>query len=69
MPLTYAHILRHLADVCFPKADKIVLVQDNLSTHHLSSLYQTFAPDEALRIAQKLEFHYTPVHGSQYGRN
>jgi hypothetical protein len=60
----YAHIIRYLVDVCFPKADKIVLVQDNLSTHHLSSLYQAFSPDEALRLAQKLELHYTPVHGS-----
>ncbi len=60
----YAHIIRHLVDVCFPDADKIVLVQDNLSTHQLSSLYQAFAPAEALRLAQKLEVHYTPVHGS-----
>ena len=60
----YAHTLRHLIDGCFPEADKIVLIQDNLSTHQLSSLYQTFAPAEALRLAQKLEIHYTPVHGS-----
>jgi hypothetical protein len=60
----YAHIIRHLVDVCFPDADKIVLVQDNLSTHQFSSLYQAFAPAEALRLAQKLEIHYTPVHGS-----
>jgi len=60
----YAHIIRYLVDVCFPKADKIVLVQDNLSTHQLSSLYQAFPPDEALRLAQKLELHYTPVHGT-----
>ena len=60
----YAHPLRHLIDVCFPEADKIVLVQDNLSTHHASSLYQTFPPDEAARLVQKLEIHYTPVHGS-----
>ena len=60
----YARIIRHLIDVCFPDADKIVLVQDNLSTHHASSLYQTFAPEEAHRLTQKLEVHYTPVHGS-----
>lgn len=41
-----------------------MLVQDNLSTHHATSLYQTFPPDEAARLAQKLEIHYTPVHGS-----
>lgn len=60
----YAHVIRYLVDECFAQADKIVLVQDNLSTHHVSSLYQSFPPDEALRLAQKLEIHYTPVHGS-----
>jgi hypothetical protein len=60
----YAQVIRYLVDGCFPKADKIVLVQDNLSTHHLSSLYKAFPPNEALRLAQKLELHYTPVHGS-----
>jgi hypothetical protein len=60
----YAHIIRYLVDDCFPDADKVVLVQDNLSTHHASSLYQTFSPDEAQRLVQKLEIHYTPVHGS-----
>ena len=48
----------------YPHAEKIVLVLDNLNTHTPSSLYQTFAPAEALRILQKLELHYTPVHGS-----
>ena len=51
-------------DECFPNADKVVLVQDNLSTHHASSLYQTFPPEEAARLVQRLEIHYTPVHGS-----
>lgn len=60
----YAHIIRYLLDECFPDADRVILVQDNLSTHHASSLYQSFPPDEALRLAQKLEIHYTPVHGS-----
>ena len=60
----YAHVIRYLVDECFPQADKVVLVQDNLSTHHASSLYQTFPPDEAARLVQKLEVHYTPVHGS-----
>ena len=59
----YAHVIRYLVDECFPQADKVVLVQDNLSTHHASSLYQTFPPDEAARLVQKLEVHYTPVHG------
>ena len=60
----YAHVIRYLVDECFPQADKVVLVHDNLSTHHASSLYQTFPPDEAARLVQKLEVHYTPVHGS-----
>ena len=60
----YAQVIRYLVDECFPEADKLVLVQDNLSTHHASSLYQTFAPEEAQRLVQKLELHYTPVHGS-----
>jgi len=60
----YAHVIRYLVDECFPDAAKVVLVQDNLSTHHASSLYQTFPPDEAQRLVQKLEIHYTPVHGS-----
>jgi hypothetical protein len=60
----YAQVIRYLVDACFPDADKVVLVQDNLSTHHASSLYQTFPPEEAQRLVQKLEVHYTPVHGS-----
>jgi hypothetical protein len=54
----YAYVIRYLVDECFAQADKIVLVQDNLSTHHASSLYQTFPPDEAARLVQKLELHY-----------
>lgn len=60
----WAHFIRELVDVHYPKAEKLVLVMDNLNTHTPSSLYSTFAPAEAHRILQKLEFHYTPVHGS-----
>jgi hypothetical protein len=60
----WAHFIRELVDVHYPTAEKIVLVMDNLNTHTPSSLYQTFAPSEARRILQKLEIHYTPVHGS-----
>jgi hypothetical protein len=60
----WAHFIRDLVDVHYPKAEKIVLVMDNLNTHTPSSLYQTFTPTEARRILQKLEIHYTPVHGS-----
>ena len=51
-------------DVHFRDAAKIMLVCDNLNTHKPASLYKTFHPDEARRIAEKIEFHYTPKHGS-----
>jgi hypothetical protein len=60
----YAQCLRWLVDEAFPDAPRIQIVQDHLSTHDPSSLYATFPPEEAHRIRQRLEFHYTPVHGS-----
>ena len=51
-------------DLLYADADKIVLVMDNLNTHTTASLYKAFPPEEAYRIAQKLEIHYTPKHGS-----
>lgn len=60
----WAYFIRDLVDVHYPKAEKIVLVMDNLNTHTPSSLYSTFTPPEAQRILRKLEIHYTPVHGS-----
>jgi len=48
----------------YPKAEKVILVMDNLNTHTISSLYETFPPAEAFRLAQRLEIHYTPKHGS-----
>ena len=51
-------------DVHFPDAEKIHLIMDNLNTHNTSSLYQAFPPEEARRIARKLDIHYTPKHGS-----
>jgi hypothetical protein len=60
----WAECVRELVDVHFPNAEKIVLVMDNLNTHHLASLYAAFPPAEARRIANKLEIHYTPKHGS-----
>jgi hypothetical protein len=62
--IDYARILRDLADVHFPKAEKIVLVQDNLNTHAPASLYEAFEPAEARRIIERFEWHYTPKHGS-----
>jgi hypothetical protein len=60
----YAECIRELVDVRYPKADKILLVQDNLNTHSGGSLYERFPPEEARRILDKIEFHYTPKHGS-----
>ena len=60
----FAECMRELSDVHFPKADKIRVVLDNLSTHSPSALYQTFPAAEARRILRRLEFHYTPKHAS-----
>jgi hypothetical protein len=62
--IDYAKILRDLSDIHFPKAEKIVLVQDNLNTHTPASLYEAFEPAEARRIIERFEWHYTPKHGS-----
>ena len=60
----YAQVLKGLADVHFPAAAKIVLVQDNLSTHTKAALYEAFAPAEARRLVERFEWHYSPKHGS-----
>ncbi len=60
----YAHVVRHLCDEVHPEAEVIVVVQDNLNTHGPWSLYQAFKPHEAKRLAQRIEWHYTPKHGS-----
>ena len=60
----WARVVRKLVDEDFPHKERIVLVMDNLNTHHPPSLYEAFAPAEALRIAQRLEIHHTPKHGS-----
>jgi len=60
----YAECLREISDEFYPEAEKIVLVQDNLNTHSPASLYETFAPEEAKRLADRFEVHYTPKHGS-----
>jgi hypothetical protein len=60
----YAWQLQWLADVRYPNAKKIRLVQDNLNTHRLANLYLVFPPDEARRLAERFEIHYTPAHGS-----
>lgn len=60
----YAQVVRWLVDEVYPQAEYIRLVQDNLNTHTPASLYETFAPAEARRLLQRVEFHYTPKHGS-----
>jgi len=60
----FAYLLRELVDVHFPEALCVQVVLDNLSTHTFAALYAAFPPEEARRIARKLEFHYTPKHGS-----
>jgi len=60
----YAKVLKDLSDVHFPAAEKIVLVQDNLSTHTPASLYAAFPAPEARRLVERFEWHYTPKHGS-----
>jgi DDE superfamily endonuclease len=60
----WAHLIQDLVDVRHRDAEKIVLVMDQLNTHHPASLYEAFAPAEAKRLADKLEIHHTPKHGS-----
>jgi DDE superfamily endonuclease len=62
--IDFAHALRELVDQQFPAADRIVLVTDNLNTHRPAALYQAFPPAEAWRILARLEWPYTPTHGS-----
>jgi hypothetical protein len=59
-----ASVLRDLVDMVYPNAECIVLVTDNLNIHHPACLYECFPPAEACRIAEKLEWHYTPEHAS-----
>ena len=60
----WARFMQEVIDVQYPNAEKILLVMDNLSTHSPAAFYHTFPPDEARRLAAKLEIHHTPLHGS-----
>lgn len=60
----WAHFIKGMLDVRYPDAVKVRLVMDNLNTHDVASLYETFAPAEARRLAERLEIHHTPKHGS-----
>ena len=60
----FAEVVRALVEEVYPEAEKVVLVLDNLNTHKLASLYEAFPPEQARRIAERLEIHHTPKHGS-----
>ena len=60
----WARVVKELVDQDYPDKERIVLVMDNLNTHHPASLYEAFEPSEARCIAERLEIHYTPKHGS-----
>jgi hypothetical protein len=62
--IDWAYFIKYIVDDVYPAASVIVLVMDNLNTHGIASLYETFPPEEAFRLANRLEIHYTPKHGS-----
>jgi hypothetical protein len=62
--IDWANFIREIVDEKYANAAKVVLVMDNLNTHGIASLYEAFPPEEAFRLAQKLEIHFTPKHGS-----
>ena len=62
--IDWAHQVERLLRIDYPDADRVVLVMDNLNTHNISSLYQAFEPAKAFALAQRLEIHHTPKHGS-----
>ena len=62
--IDYAHCIRWLVDQVYPQAEYVRIVQDNLNTHTAAALYEAFPAPEARRILQRVEFHYTPKHGS-----
>jgi len=62
--IDWAHFIKEMLNERYPDAEKVVLVMDNLNTHNAGSLYQAFPPEEAKHLANRLEIHYTPKHGS-----
>lgn len=60
----WALAMKELSDVQYPDAEKIEIVMDNLNTHSPASFYEAFDPEEARRLTNRFEFHYTPKHGS-----
>ena len=62
--IDWSYFIKDMLEERYPDAEKVVLVMDNLNTHNLASLYTAFSPDIARRLAERLEIHYTPKHGS-----
>lgn len=62
--IDWAHEVDHLLSIDYPDAERVVLVMDNLNTHTLGSLYEAFEPAKARTLAERLEIHHTPKHGS-----
>jgi hypothetical protein len=62
--IDWAYEIKELLDEDYPEVEKVILVCDNLNTHTIASLYEAFEPEEARRLAERLEIHYTPKHGS-----
>ena len=62
--IEWAEVMRIMSDVLYPEAEKIVVVLDNLNTHVLAAFYLAFEPQEARRLVERFELHYTPKHGS-----
>jgi len=62
--LDWAHFIKEMLEERYADVQKVVLVMDNLNTHNIASLYLAFPPEEARRLANRLEIHYTPKHGS-----
>jgi hypothetical protein len=60
----WANEVKELLDIRYPGAEQVCLVCDNLNTHTIGSLYEAFSPEEAWRLARRLDIHYTPKHGS-----
>jgi transposase len=60
----WAQVMKYLADELYPEAEQIVIVMDNLNTHTPSAFYLVYTPEEARRLVQRFEFHFTPKHGS-----
>jgi len=62
--IDWANFIKEMLEQRYPDAEKVILIMDNLNTHGIASLYATFPPEEALRLANRLEIHFTPKHGS-----